>query len=64
MGLAPRLDQLLQSATTKERKVQIANAARRLVEEDGMGGEYQFLGITPRKVGEEHVDEAVYPFEG
>lgn len=34
---------------------------RRLVEEDGMGGEYQFLGITPKAKGEGKV--GVYPFE-
>jgi hypothetical protein len=45
--------------------VEIANAARRLVDEDGMGGEYQFLGVTPRRVAEEGVKEGegVYPFE-
>jgi NADH dehydrogenase [ubiquinone] 1 alpha subcomplex assembly factor 7 len=65
LGLAPRLDRLLQSAPTRERKVEIANAARRLVDERGMGGEYQFLGVTPRRVVEEVVKEGeeVYPFE-
>ncbi|GHJ86517.1 hypothetical protein NliqN6_2919 [Naganishia liquefaciens] len=63
LGLAPRLDRLLQSAKTKEQKIQIANAARRLVQEDGMGGEYQFLGITPRPAGSQAVEEEVYPFE-
>jgi NADH dehydrogenase [ubiquinone] 1 alpha subcomplex assembly factor 7 len=65
LGLAPRLDRLLQSAPTKERKIEIANAARRLVDEDGMGGEYQFLGITPRAAGEGSEEEQVrvYPFE-
>ncbi|KAJ9110424.1 hypothetical protein QFC19_001549 [Naganishia cerealis] len=66
LGLAPRLDKLLQSAKTKERKLDIANAARRLVDEDGMGGEYQFLGITPRKAGPDDKSNSlnkVYPFE-
>ncbi|KAJ9101897.1 hypothetical protein QFC21_003237 [Naganishia friedmannii] len=66
LGLAPRLDKLLQSAKTKERKLEIANAARRLVDVNGMGGEYQFLGITPRKaVPAEQPKQLtpVYPFE-
>ncbi|KAJ9116851.1 hypothetical protein QFC22_004508 [Naganishia vaughanmartiniae] len=66
LGLAPRLDKLLQSAKTKERKLDIANAARRLVNENGMGGEYQFLGITPKNaVAEDQSKQPtpVYPFE-
>lgn len=65
LGLAPRLDKLLQSAKTKERKLDIANAARRLVDENGMGGEYQFLGITPRAVpkDESKPPAPVYPFD-
>ena len=63
LGLAPRLDRLLQSATIRERKKQIANAARRLLQEDGMGGEYQFLGITPRQGGSEAAGEGVHPIE-
>jgi hypothetical protein len=45
--------------------VEIANAARRLVDERGMGGEYQFLGVTPRRAVEEGEKdgEGVYPFE-
>lgn len=45
--------------------MEIARAARRLVEEDGMGGEYQFLGITPKTVGKGGDEDkvAVYPFE-
>ncbi|KAJ9107091.1 hypothetical protein QFC20_003816 [Naganishia adeliensis] len=61
LGLAPRLDKLLKGAPTRERRGEIAGAARRLVEEDGMGGEYQFLGITPKAKGEGKV--GVYPFE-
>jgi NADH dehydrogenase [ubiquinone] 1 alpha subcomplex assembly factor 7 len=62
LGLAPRLDRLLQSAPTRERRGEIAGAARRLVQEDGMGGEYQFLGITPKVRGKG--EKGVYPFEG
>jgi NADH dehydrogenase [ubiquinone] 1 alpha subcomplex assembly factor 7 len=61
LGLAPRLDRLLQSAATRERKVEIAQAARRLVDADGMGGEYKFLGVTPPRP--EGGAEPVYPFE-
>jgi NADH dehydrogenase [ubiquinone] 1 alpha subcomplex assembly factor 7 len=59
LGLAPRLDRLLQAATTTERKMNIASAARRLIMEDGMGGQYKVMGIAPawRK------GRGVYPFE-
>ncbi len=56
LGLAPRLDRLLQSAPTTERKIDIAQAARRLVDVNGMGGEYKFMGFTPEGV------DKVYPF--
>lgn len=60
LGLAPRLDRLLKTATTTERKSAIAHAARRLVQADGMGGEYKFMGVTPiRRLGQGEV----YPFE-
>lgn len=61
LGLAPRLDRLLQSASTRERKVEIAQAARRLIDADGMGDEYKFLGVTPTSRSEGRA-ESVYPF--
>ena len=60
LGLAPRLDKLLKNAPDRERKLEIANAAKRLIMEDGMGGQYKVMGVTPawRK------GKGVYPFEG
>jgi NADH dehydrogenase [ubiquinone] 1 alpha subcomplex assembly factor 7 len=60
LGLAPRLDGLLKNAPDRERKLEIANAAKRLIMEDGMGGQYKVMGVTPgwRK------GKGVYPFEG
>ncbi|KAH8088113.1 S-adenosyl-L-methionine-dependent methyltransferase [Filobasidium floriforme] len=59
LGLAPRLDKLLKNAPDRERKLEIANAAKRLIMEDGMGGQYKVMGVTPgwRK------GKGVYPFE-
>ncbi|KAF8917251.1 S-adenosyl-L-methionine-dependent methyltransferase [Mucidula mucida] len=57
MGLEPRLEALKNAAKTDERREAIESAAKRLVDPDGMGKEYQVLGITT--VDE---DAALYPF--
>lgn len=43
MGVAPRLDTLLNSAQSKESKLSIANSAKRLVDVRGMGSQYKFM---------------------
>ena len=46
MGFDVRVDALTRVAPNPERKEAIANAAQRLVDRNGMGTEYQFLGVT------------------
>lgn len=69
LGLGPRLDKLLKAAKSLERKQEIASAARRLVDSEGMGTEYKFLAVTPssraaasERGGGEEAGKEVYPF--
>ncbi len=57
LGMASRLQKLLDGAPNPERRGEIAQAAMRLVDPKGMGAQYQFLAITPPGVNE------VYPFK-
>ena len=43
MGVAARLDTLLQNAQTKDSKLSIANSAKRLLDTRGMGSQYKFM---------------------
>jgi NADH dehydrogenase [ubiquinone] 1 alpha subcomplex assembly factor 7 len=65
MAIAQRVQSLIRSAATPERAQAIEDAAKRLVDPSGMGGEYKILGVVgrasdelPREIGE------IYPFEG
>lgn len=49
MGLQLRVETLKRSALSDERKTDIENAAKRLVDPTGMGKQYQFLGVTGSK---------------
>jgi len=49
MGLGMRLRTLLQAAKTEERLQEMHGAAMRLIDPDGMGGQYQVLGITSER---------------
>ena len=46
MGLSLRVNALLRNAKTEERRVAIRDAAKRLVDQAGMGRQYQVMGIT------------------
>jgi len=48
MGLQLRLAGLLKAAKTEERKQQLGDAVKRLVDPSGMGKEYQVFGITSK----------------
>lgn len=66
MGLPTRLKGLLKGAKTQEKKEGLWRAASRLVDVDGMGRQYQVLGITnecrPSVEGDESVP--AWPFVG
>ncbi|KAK0544955.1 hypothetical protein OC844_007410 [Tilletia horrida] len=67
LGLQPRLEVLLKSAPTDERRRAIESAAERLVEggKVGMGETFKVLGVTaPAGAGQEGQSESeeVYPF--
>ncbi|EIM19923.1 DUF185-domain-containing protein [Wallemia mellicola CBS 633.66] len=57
MGVAPRLDTLLANAMSKERKLLIAESAKRLLDVRGMGNQYKFMA------GFSSNQENRYPFE-
>ncbi|EIW57294.1 DUF185-domain-containing protein [Trametes versicolor FP-101664 SS1] len=61
MGLQARLDALTTSAKTDERKKQIEQAAKRLVDPTGMGTQYQIMGMTGKRKGV-LADEERWPF--
>lgn len=52
LGLQLRVEALLRNAASDERREQIRSAVRRLTDPNGMGGEYQVLGITSRSQSE------------
>src|SRR5688572_7509342 len=51
MAIEGRVAALVRSATTEERKQTIREAAERLVDEKGMGGQYKVLGVVGGKAG-------------
>ena len=61
MGLRVRLSRLLQDAKTEERRSAIQGAANRLVDQTGMGIQYQVMGIT--SLGDNESAQEVWPFE-
>lgn len=54
--MAPRLQKLLDSAGSPERRADIALAVKRLIDPLGMGGQYKIMGLSAGTTGE------VYPF--
>jgi NADH dehydrogenase [ubiquinone] 1 alpha subcomplex assembly factor 7 len=58
LGLQPRLNKLLVSAPSDQRRAELRNGAKRLVDTLGMGSQYQALGVVPN---DEPAGEA-YPF--
>jgi len=68
LGLQPRLETLLRSAPSEERKREIEKAAERLVEggKVGMGETFKVMGITSKPLGSEGAEDpdvdGVYPF--
>ncbi|CAD6588103.1 MAG: hypothetical protein TREMPRED_004934 [Tremellales sp. Tagirdzhanova-0007] len=56
LGLQPRLDKLVSSASSEERRIDIEKGAQRLVDPLGMGAQYQIMGIVST------TKEEVYPF--
>ncbi|KAI0368764.1 DUF185-domain-containing protein [Pilatotrama ljubarskyi] len=61
MGLQARLDALTASAGDEERKKQIEQAAKRLVDPTGMGTQYQIMGLTGKRKTP-FTDEERWPF--
>ncbi|KAI0360170.1 DUF185-domain-containing protein [Trametes cingulata] len=61
MGLQARLDALKSSASDEERKKQIEQAAKRLVDPTGMGTQYQIMGLTGKRKTA-LTDEERWPF--
>lgn len=57
LGLAPRLQKLLDAAPSPDRRADLARGARRLVDPMGMGEQYQVMGLVGGKIAGE-----VYPF--
>ena len=57
LGLQARLQKLMDTATTSERKDDIRKGATRLIDALGMGSQYQVMGITTTEPEVE-----VYPF--
>ncbi|GAA6062439.1 hypothetical protein JCM10212_003313 [Sporobolomyces blumeae] len=49
LGLAPRLASLMRSASSEERGKDIESAAKRLIDETGMGGQYKVMGVVPKQ---------------
>lgn len=66
LGMGTRVDKLIDTAKTQERKDDISNSAKRLVDPLGMGAQYQVMGIAPKlsngASGDEEGQEEVYPF--
>jgi NADH dehydrogenase [ubiquinone] 1 alpha subcomplex assembly factor 7 len=50
MQIEGRTNALVAAAESEERKQEIRNASKRLVDPNGMGTQYQFLGIVSRDV--------------
>ncbi|TKA57808.1 hypothetical protein B0A53_00957 [Rhodotorula sp. CCFEE 5036] len=61
LGLQPRLAALLRSAPTPERRKEIESAAKRLVDQTGMGAQYKIMGVVPKGTGKRQ-EEGVFPF--
>ncbi|KAL7279010.1 hypothetical protein ACG7TL_006842 [Trametes sanguinea] len=61
MGLQARLDALKASAKDDDRRKDIEQAAKRLVDPTGMGTQYQIMGMAGRRQGE-LTDEERWPF--
>jgi hypothetical protein len=57
LGLQARLQKLLDSAPTPERKEDLRQGAMRLIDRLGMGSQYQVMGVTTTPPEVE-----VYPF--
>jgi NADH dehydrogenase [ubiquinone] 1 alpha subcomplex assembly factor 7 len=57
LGMEPRLQKLLDSASTPERKEDIRKAGARLIDPLGMGTQYQVMGVVPEG------QKDVYPFD-
>lgn len=57
LGLQPRLAGLLRGAATDERRKEIESAAKRLVDQGGMGSQYKVMAVTPKGAKD------VFPFD-
>lgn len=62
LGLQPRLAALLRSAPTPERRAEIESAAKRLVDQTGMGAQYKIMGVVPKGMGARQDPPGVFPF--
>lgn len=58
LGLEPRLDKLLSSATNAEQRKRIQDGAKRLIDKTGMGTQYQVMAVVKGPAGEDDI----YPF--
>ncbi|GAA5848813.1 hypothetical protein JCM9279_002952 [Rhodotorula babjevae] len=57
LGLQPRLAGLLRGASTDDRRKEIESAAKRLVDQGGMGSQYKVMAVTPKGAKD------VFPFD-
>lgn len=59
MRIEERTNALAAAAESEGRKLEIQNASKRLVDPQGMGTQYKFLGIVSKDVTE---DALLHPF--
>ena len=65
LGLGQRVQKLLDSAPNDERRKDIQQGAKRLIDPLGMGMQYQVMGVVPLAqsgASGQGADEEVYPF--
>lgn len=62
MGIEVRVDALKRSAKDDDRKSDIDRAAKRLVDQTGMGTQYKVLGLTSSVDPSSPSAEEVWPF--
>jgi NADH dehydrogenase [ubiquinone] 1 alpha subcomplex assembly factor 7 len=61
LGLQTRLSKLIDNAPNDDRRRDLQQAVKRLIDPLGMGTQYQVMGVAPLEDGEA-MSEAVYPF--
>lgn len=63
MGVGMRVEALKKATKDESRKASIQSAAQRLLDKSGMGGQYQFMGVTGKaRLPVTPKDEQKWPF--